>query len=112
MLDKTNPDKATESYSLEVDGKGVTVTSGSDKGLFYGAQTLLQLMSKDGIAFASIKDEPRFPYRGYHLDVSRNFFPKEFIIKMLDWMAFYKLNTFHWHLTDGAGWRIEIDAYP
>ena len=112
VLDKTNPDKATESYSLEVDGKGVTITSGSDKGLFYGAQTLLQLMSKDGIAFASIKDEPRFPYRGYHLDVSRNFFPKEFIIKMLDWMAFYKLNTFHWHLTDGAGWRIEIDAYP
>jgi len=112
VTDKDVFPDSPEAYLLLVDGNGVTVKASSSEGLFYGTQTLLQLIRQEGIPFVSIKDEPRFPYRGFHLDVSRNFFPKEFIFKMLDWMAFYKLNTFHWHLTDGAGWRIQIDAYP
>lgn len=101
-----------EAYQLEVNRNGVTVTAGTSTGLFYGLQSLLQLITPQGIPYISIQDEPRFGYRGMHLDVSRNFFPKEFILKMIDLMAFYKLNNFHWHLTDGAGWRIQLDKYP
>ena len=112
VTDKDVFPDSPEAYLLLVDGNGVTVKASSCEGLFYGTQTLLQLIRQEGIPFVSIKDEPRFPYRGFHLDVSRNFFPKEFIFKMLDWMAFYKLNTFHWHLTEDQGWRIEIKKYP
>lgn len=103
---------AKDGYIVKVTGKHVLVSSSTDTGLFYGLQTLFQLMEADGIPQCEIKDYPRFNYRGMHLDVSRNFFPKEFIFKMLDAMSYYKLNKFHWHLTDGAGWRIEIDQYP
>lgn len=101
-----------EAYGLQVDKNGIVVEAGTDTGLFYGLQTLLQLITPEGIPYVSIQDEPRFNYRGLHLDVSRNFFPKEFVLKLIDLMAFYKLNTFHWHLTDGAGWRIQLDKYP
>lgn len=101
-----------EGYKLDVNEKGITVKAGTETGLFYGQQTLRQLLTPEGIPYISIEDTPRFPYRGLHLDVSRNFFPKEFVMKMLDAMAFYKFNRFHWHLTDGAGWRIRIDKYP
>ncbi|MCC8170854.1 MAG: family 20 glycosylhydrolase [Parabacteroides sp.] len=101
-----------EAYELRVDNNGVVVEAGTDTGLFYGLQTLLQLITPQGIPYVSIQDEPRFNYRGLHLDVSRNFFPKEFVLKLIDLMSFYKLNTFHWHLTDGAGWRIQLDKYP
>lgn len=102
----------TESYLLYADASGVTVRSGTSAGLFYGLQTLLQLLRSEGIPYVSVQDEPRFRYRGMHLDVSRHFFPKEFVLKLLDLMSFYKLNTFHWHLTDGAGWRIQSDSFP
>lgn len=102
----------SESYQLRVDKTGVTIVSETGAGLFYGLQSLLQLLGTQGIPYVSIQDEPRFKYRGLHLDVSRNFYSKEFIVTLLDLMAFYKLNTFHWHLTDGAGWRIQIDKYP
>lgn len=101
-----------ESYLLNADASGVTIRSETSAGLFYGLQTLLQLLRTEGIPYVSVKDEPRFRYRGMHLDVSRHFFPKEFVLKLLDLMAFYKLNIFHWHLTDGAGWRIQLDSYP
>lgn len=112
VLDESVSGKNPEAYQLTVNKQGVTVEAGTGTGLFYGLQTLLQLITSDGIPYVSIQDEPRFAYRGLHLDVSRNFMPKEFVLKMIDLISFYKLNTFHWHLTDGAGWRIQIDSYP
>lgn len=101
-----------EAYQLTVDDNGVRVISSGEPGIFYARQTLLQILSDKGVPYVNIKDFPRFRYRGYHLDVSRHFFPKEFVMKLIDVMSYYKLNTFHWHLTDGAGWRIQIDKYP
>ena len=105
-----------EAYQLNITSDQIMI-NGKDAGLFYGLQTLLQLLQvqKKGYAAvpcATIKDEPRFAYRGIHLDVSRHFFPVDFIKKYLDVMAMYKLNNFHWHLTDDQGWRIEIKKYP
>ena len=89
------------------------VSAGDDAGLFYGLQTLLQLADERGnLPCVSIEDHPRYRYRGLHLDVCRHFFPVRFIKHYLDWMASCKLNTFHWHLTDDQGWRIEIKRYP
>ena len=107
---------APEGYELKI-SEGQVVLNGKGAGLFYGVQTLLQLITqqKKGYATvqcANIKDEPRFAYRGMHLDVSRHFFSVDFIKKYIDVMAMYKLNTFHWHLTDDQGWRIEIKKYP
>lgn len=101
-----------EAYRLDITDSGATVRAGTNAGLFYGLQTMLQLLTSRGLPCLSVQDEPRFSYRGLHLDVSRNFFPKAFILKLIDLMAFYKLNIFHWHLTDGAGWRIQLDSYP
>ncbi len=92
----------------------IRATSGA--GLFYGIQTLLQLSqpSETGYSIASVEvqDSPRFAYRGLMLDVSRHFFSKEFVKKQIDALAFYKINRLHLHLTDAAGWRIEIKKYP
>ncbi len=109
-----------DEYNLEVNEDIITISSASNEGLFYGMQTLLQLLpqSKESIANGfsvpelSIKDYPRFEYRGMHLDVCRHFFDIDFIKKYLDYLAYYKYNTFHWHLTDDQGWRIEIKKYP
>ena len=109
--------ESMESYQLSVTGKGISVVAPSAAGLFYGFQSLLQLAEQEADGTFScplieIKDSPRFSYRGLHLDVSRHFRTKEFLKKQLDAMARYKLNRFHWHLTDGAGWRLEIKRYP
>lgn len=101
-----------EGYELDVTEKGISLRAGSEAGLFYGKQTLRQLYTPEGIPCISIKDAPRFPYRGLHLDVSRHFFPKEEVMKLLDVMSYYKLNTLHMHLTDAGGWRIQMDKYP
>ena len=101
-----------EGYRLKVDREGVQLTARTETGLFYGKQTLLQLLTPEGLPFVQITDAPRFAYRGLHLDVSRHFFPKEEVMKILNAMAYYKLNTLHMHLTDAAGWRIQIDKYP
>lgn len=101
-----------EGYRLTVDRKHVLLTAADSAGLFYGRQTLRQLATTRGIPCVEILDNPRFAYRGMHLDVSRHFFPKEQIFKILDEMARYKLNKFHFHLTDNGGWRIQIDKYP
>jgi hexosaminidase len=96
---------------------------GNPAGIFYGLQSLLQLIHENyklgdntppvyTIPSCSIIDFPQFEWRGLHLDVSRHFFPKENVKEYLRWMAMYKLNTFHWHLTDDQGWRIEIKKYP
>ena len=105
-----------ESYKLTITPSEIKV-SGKDAGLFYGLQTLMQLFSfKEGppisIPCAEIIDAPRYKYRGMMLDVCLHFYPVSFIKEMLDLMAEYKLNTFHWHLTEDQGWRIEIKKYP
>ena len=105
--------ESAEGYVLTATKKGVEVQAKSGAGLFYGVQTLLQ-MATDGnqIALGTITDEPRFEYRGMMLDVSRHFFGLDFVKKQIDAMAYYKLNRLHIHLTDAAGWRIEIKKYP
>jgi len=105
-----------EAYGLTADPRRVHIT-GADAGVFYGMQTLMQLLpatkqDKLDIAAVEIDDAPRFTWRGLHLDVGRHFFPVDFIKKYLDVMAMYKLNIFHWHLTEDQGWRIEIKKYP
>lgn len=109
-----------EAYRLSVDRDGVTLAAPAPAGLFYGLQTLDQLVPEvapDGggapaIAAVEIEDAPRFGYRGLHLDVGRHFFGVEFVKRYLDAMAAYKLNRFHWHLTEDQGWRLEIRRYP
>ncbi len=107
---------AAESYRLRADKKIIRI-EGREVGLFYGLQTLIQLLPAESkaaleIPAVEISDHPRFRYRGMHLDVGRHFFPIEFIKKYLDLMARYKMNYFHWHLTEDQGWRIEIKKYP
>ncbi len=108
------PDVASaEGYVLTSTKKGVEVQAKTGAGLFYGVQTLLQMATKGNkVAFGTITDEPRFEYRGMMLDVSRHFFGLDFVKKQIDAMAYYKLNRLHIHLTDAAGWRIEIKKYP
>lgn len=108
-------------YELEVTTKKINIESDSPSGIFYAIQTLIQLLpvSKENlsaktliIACCEIEDYPRFSYRGMHLDVSRHFFPVSYIKTYIDYIAFHKMNYFHWHLTDDQGWRIEIKKYP
>lgn len=106
-----------EAYRLEVSKQGIRITSNpSGAGWFYGVQTLLQLLpagtTSGTLPLVQISDAPRFPYRGAMMDVARNFLPKEEVLKFIDAMATYKLNKFHFHLTDDQGWRIEIKRYP
>ena len=105
-----------DGYEIEVTKKDIKIT-GNERGVFYAFQTLEQLfpLSKSKqikIPCCTIKDYPRFPYRGMHLDVARHFFPPSFIKKYIDYLAYHKFNTFHWHLTEDQGWRIEIKKYP
>lgn len=105
-----------EGYKISVTANKIQVT-GKGAGLFYGVQSAMQMIpAKSGENFiiqaAEINDYPRFKYRGMHLDVARHYFPVSFIKKFIDMMSQYKLNNFHWHLTDDQGWRIEIKKYP
>ena len=102
-----------EGYSMTITPKEITVEATGGAGLFYGIQTILQ-MAREGntIACGKITDEPAFAYRGLMLDVSRHFFGKEFVKKQIDAIAHFKMNRLHLHLTDAAGWRIEIKKYP
>ncbi|MCX6251042.1 MAG: family 20 glycosylhydrolase [Bacteroidetes bacterium] len=114
-----------EGYELKVTTENILITGGGPAGVFYGVQTLLQLLppeiySKEKtspsvkweVPCILVRDHPRYPYRGMHLDVSRHFFSVEFVKHYIDLIAMYKMNTFHWHLTDDNGWRIEIKKYP
>ena len=106
---------ADESYKLSVGKNRIEITSPGEAGAFYGVQTLRQLIdgASDGeLSSCEITDSPRFGYRGLHFDVSRNFRSPEFLKKQIDAMARLKLNRMHLHLTDGAGWRMEIDSFP
>ncbi|WP_152566777.1 family 20 glycosylhydrolase [Porphyromonas sp. COT-239 OH1446] len=102
-----------EGYHLEVLPEGIRLVARGRAGLLHGIQTLLQLADGKGyLPSVEIEDAPRFAYRGLMLDVSRHFYNKEFVVKLLDEMARLKLNRFHWHLVDGGGWRMQVDSYP
>jgi len=112
-----------ESYGLQIAADGVVLEAASPAGFFYGVQTILQLLPAEVFSGKSmgvpltlpcvdIQDVPRLPWRGMMLDCSRHFFPKEFVLKYIDFLVLHKMNTFHWHLTDDQGWRIEIKKYP
>ncbi len=117
-----------EGYRLVVNEANILIGANSAAGLMYGAMTLLQLLPPEAFGRApkgdddrgidwiipcvSIVDTPRFPWRGMHLDVSRHFFPVDFVKKYIDLLALHKMNIFHWHLTDDQGWRVEIRRYP
>ena len=101
-----------QGYELEVTPKGITIQALTPTGLFYGLQTLRQLEKDGQIACVKVKDAPRFAYRGLMIDCSRHFWSKDEIKKQLDAMAYFKLDRFHWHLTDGGGWRMEVKLYP
>jgi hexosaminidase len=112
-----------EGYTLQSNSDKI-ILRGSSNGLFYGVQTLFQLLPTEiyssekvknvnwNIPAVQIKDKPRFVWRGMHLDVGRHLFPVSFIKKYIDYIAMHKLNVFHWHLTEDQGWRIEIKKYP
>lgn len=109
-----------ESYRLEIDEEGIEITAESPNGIFNGLQTLRQILqfsadtttNRVQLPLVTIKDSPRFGWRGLMLDESRHFFGVEKVKQLIDLMAFHKLNKFHWHLTDVPGWRIEIKKYP
>lgn len=113
-----NPkDTISENYELEVKPNQIEIKAAGNAGVFYAFQTLMQLLpvnkfKEAQIPCVTIKDEPKFTWRGMHLDVSRHFFSVDFVKKYIDYLSMYKMNTFHWHLTDDQGWRIEILKYP
>lgn len=113
---KEPSEQLAESYKLNVDKNGISITAYSNAGIFRGIQTLLQIIEEHQsdlkIPYMEISDAPKFAYRGMHLDVSRHFFTVDEVKKYLDYLAMYKYNKFHWHLTDDQGWRIEIKKYP
>jgi hexosaminidase len=119
QLTKDSVIKNPEGYEIECTRNYIKITASGRPGLFYGMISVLQMMQpnmEDPTSFmvpaCKIKDEPRFKWRGMHLDVCRHFYGKEFIKKYIDLLALHKLNTFHWHLTEDQGWRIEIKKYP
>lgn len=108
-----------DEYHLQVSTDKIKIEGVSAEAVFYGIQTLLQLLPTDStnvsdieIPQVTIKDYPRFKYRGMHLDVGRHFFGVDQVKKYIDYLAYHKFNTFHWHLTEDQGWRIEIKRYP
>ncbi|WP_243878521.1 beta-N-acetylhexosaminidase [Winogradskyella pelagia] len=120
ILDST---LSKEAYNLQISKVGISVSASTDGGAFYAVQTLRQLLpialEEDNytslellIKYQSIKDAPQFPYRGMHLDVGRHMYSVDFIKKYIDALSLLKMNTFHWHLTEDQGWRIEIKQYP
>ena len=113
-----------EAYRLEIDRRKIHISASSPAGIFYGIQTVRQLfppafeyskvtdIKSWEVPCVYIEDYPRFSWRGMHLDVSRHFFPVEFVKRYIDLIAMHKMNVFHWHLVDDQGWRIEIKKYP
>ncbi len=121
VLTLRKADAHSESYNLTVTGKKITISGAEPKDVFWGIQTLLQLIPAErhgggsftiAIPRVNIYDYPAFGYRGMHLDVGRHFFDVDFVKKYIDYIAMQKFNTFHWHLTEDQGWRIEIKRYP
>ncbi len=110
-----------EGYELDATSDGITISASTPAGAFYGIQSLLSLMPASAYAHpqkeikipcVEVKDEPRFAYRAFMLDVGRNFQSKKQVERILDLLALYKINTFHFHLTEDEGWRLEIPSLP
>ncbi|MGQ0835325.1 MAG: beta-N-acetylhexosaminidase, partial [Gammaproteobacteria bacterium] len=119
VIDTRPSGASAESYELAISSERIVISARAPRGLFYGAMTLWQLLTAtDATGRAvtlhgmTIRDEPRFAWRGFMLDVARHYMPPERVKQMIDWMALHKLNTLHWHLTDDQGWRLEIRKYP
>jgi len=119
LIIKTDDDLNDEDYIININKDKILIIANSPNGIFYGIQTFKQLLdssdgSKDGLLLLNmnIVDQPRFKWRGMHLDVGRHFFDITFIKKYINYIAMHKMNIFHWHLTEDQGWRVEIDAYP
>jgi hexosaminidase len=117
LISNTSFQGHKDTYDLKVVDDEITINGNSAAGVFYGVQTLIQLLPSEKtsvytIPAVSILDYPRFAYRGMHLDVSRHFFDVAFVKEYIDYLALHKMNYFHWHLTDDHGWRIEIKKYP
>lgn len=123
VLDRKLASEGNEAYRLVATERGVEIRAATPAGAFYGTQTLRQLLPTDvfrrapverswSVPAVTIADRPRFAWRGLHLDVARHYMPREFLFKYVDLMAAHKLNTFHLHLTDDQGWRMEIKKYP
>jgi hexosaminidase len=105
------------SYAMVVSANGIEIGGASSLGTFYAVQSLIRLLPMEkkktlSVPYVEIDDKPRFAYRGMHLDVGRHFLSVEFVKKYIDFIAMYKMNTLHWHLTEDQGWRIEIKKYP
>jgi hexosaminidase len=117
---RVNGGGPAEGYRLQVTSDTIVVAGVDHAGLFYGLQTLSQMLPPGGAGEGSaifvpavlVEDAPRFPYRGMHLDVGRHFFGPDFVKRYIDHLARYKINRFHWHLTEDQGWRVEIKRYP
>lgn len=102
-----------ESYQLEISDDGIVISAISANGLFYGVQTLRQLLeTSQTLQYMKVSDSPRFKWRGMNFDCCRHFFDKSFVKRYIDLLAYYKMNVLHWHLTEDQGWRIEIKKYP
>jgi hexosaminidase len=111
-----------EGYSLHISPVGIIINANNEQGVFYAFQSLRQIMRMDAMPDAKdeiriwkapavhIIDQPLFSYRGMHLDVCRHFFPVDFVKKYIDLLAYYKMNRFHWHLTDDQGWRLKSSS--
>lgn len=112
QLTEPNQTKSEEGYQLRITPRAIHIEATTMTGMFYALQTLRQLEAQGSVACCEIKDAPQYPYRGLMLDCSRHFWTKEFILKQLDAMAYLKMNRLHLHLTDDAGWRMEIKQYP
>lgn len=120
----TNSSLAHEAYTLDITAEGVSITAADSTGFFYAIQTIKQLLPNAiygttpaltadwSLPIVAIQDQPNLGHRGFMLDVARHFFSKEEVKRILNIMASYKMNRFHWHLTDDQGWRIEIPEYP
>ncbi|MDG1752980.1 MAG: family 20 glycosylhydrolase, partial [Thalassotalea sp.] len=103
-----------ESYQLSVTDDGIIISAGDKAGAFYGVQTLASLLSLDSLSipYVNISDEPKYAYRGQHLDVARNFHDKAMVFRLIEQMGAYKLNKLHMHLAEDEGWRIELPSFP
>jgi len=111
----------TSAYQIAISATGIAIRAGSPAGAFYAAQSLRQMIwnsasdLKTGsfnLRFMTINDKPKYSWRGFHMDVSRHFFTKAYILELIDWLAYYKFNKLQLHLTDDQGWRVEIDQFP
>ena len=118
---KNAPDSlGKEGYLLVSNPQGLTLSANTPQGIFYGMQTIYQLLPVNkvlakgemSIPAVTIADKPRYGWRGMMLDVGRHFYPVDFVKQFIDYLAMHKMNSFHWHLTEDQGWRIEIKKYP